>query len=123
MKLPPGIRYLLASPGLFLPPFTLWSTRYALTTFVKDDLGWIPSWLWALTLLTSPFTFFAIKLHVYKWRNRIKARQLGAIEPPLVPAKWPGSVDTVYQMFQRDNVSYLGEFCELLGIQKYRPPF
>ena len=110
MKLQPGPRYLLSSPGLFLPPFALWLTRL---TF---DFVWIPTWLWTLVLLTSPFTFFALKWYINSWRHDLAARRHGAIRPPLVPTKWPGSTDIVYRMFQLDKKAYLGACCCLLNV-------
>jgi hypothetical protein len=109
MHLSPGVSYYLTSPGLSLPPFTLWLTRYVLGKYAEIDLDWIPAWLWATVLLTSPAVTFAAKPQLDRLFDKQNAHRNGAVEPPMIPGKWPGYVDIVYTMLQRDGIAYLGE--------------
>ena len=108
MRLPPGVQYILTSPSLFLAPLLLWLSRYALERYAEIDFYWIPVWLWPIALLSSPVAIFAARLQLDAFIDKQRARRLGAFEPPMVPGNWPGYVDIVYKMFQRDGIAYLG---------------
>lgn len=109
--IPPGLKFLLTSTHVVLPPLVLSFLNYAVPHGYQ-----LPLWLFVpLAILAMPLSF-SMDLFVSRMRKANEATRMGAVSPPHVPAKWPGSFDTILDMFRLDSRAYLCKKCSVYPI-------
>ena len=117
LSLPPGPRYLLRQlPSILVPP----AVTYLLLQLLSTQLSLrLPSYLLVLAYTLSWPIAFTLLVQWRAWKNRRDAAARGAVIPPEVEHKLPGSVDLLVRMFRNDKTMYLGEFlpdCDPCGV-------
>ena len=107
----PGVSWLLFSlPRIVAPAFIVY-------TFISSSLGLFVGWdsldgsRWKVAV-ASALTFPSVFICSITW-NRLKtayrARKLGAITPPVIAGKLPGSFDIVWSAAKARFTAYPGE--------------
>ncbi|CDO72297.1 hypothetical protein BN946_scf184970.g149 [Trametes cinnabarina] len=104
-SLPPGPRYLIAQlPNVFTPPIVVFSLTYLARSQLHISL---PTWLVALAYLLSwPIAFTAL-VQWHDYTNARRARASGAVMPPEIAHRWPGSIDLLRRVFALDKTRYM----------------
>ncbi|KAI0775623.1 cytochrome P450 [Trametes elegans] len=105
LSLPPGPRYVIHQlPNVLVPPAVV----YALACIARAYLHRSPpTWLLATAYALSwPFAF-TLLVQWHDLTNARKARALGAVIPPEVQHKLPGSIDVIRRIFALDKTRYM----------------
>lgn len=105
MTIPPGISYLLTNgPKLCAPAIG----AYILNNFVLRDVLEIdlPGWVAAILYLLSAPILFTLSVSWKDAKDSWRARSMGAVMPPLVPNKYPGSIDSMLGNAKKRKIMY-----------------
>ncbi|KAI9058872.1 cytochrome P450 monooxygenase pc-3 [Trametes sanguinea] len=104
-SLPPGPRYLIAQlPNVLAPPVII----YVLAYFARAQLNLNPpAWLLAVAYILSWPVALTVRVQWHDYVNRRRARALGAVMPPAIAHRWPGSLDLLRKVFVADKTRYM----------------
>ncbi|KAI8986306.1 cytochrome P450 [Trametes punicea] len=119
-SLTPGQRYLLQQlPSLLAPPAVVYILSYIARAYLHLA---VPTWLRVLAYAFSwPIAFTAfVQWHIYA--NARRARAFGAVMPPEIEHKWPGSFDLLQRLFALDKTQYFGHWL-FQWREEYGDPF
>ncbi|PSR74782.1 hypothetical protein PHLCEN_2v9579, partial [Hermanssonia centrifuga] len=104
ITLPPGFKLLLSIlPRALLPPTLV----LVATKLIRSHLE-LPSWLVFLSSVLSLPVMFTMSLYWKDWMNRRAARAQGAVMPPMISGRLPGSVDLLKVIKQDHECRFPG---------------
>nr|AAX49400.1 cytochrome P450 monooxygenase pc-2 [Phanerodontia chrysosporium] len=84
-------------------------TAAALLLLQRLGSVWLPTWTIVLLSLCSVPVAHRILLWLKDWRAARKAASMGAILPPRLKGRWPGSIDLLRQLTKTFETGFLSE--------------
>lgn len=108
MKTPPGISYLITrGPGFCVPGVG----AYLLNNLVLRNLLGIhlPIWLSTVLYVLAAPILFSLTVLWSDFNISARAKSMGAVLPPTMPAKYPGGLDFMIKVTKMAKTMYPGK--------------